>query len=97
MRRVAAAVAGWPSTTRLEMDELRSPPRAVRPSVEPLALPVTASAVISPPNSETDCAWPEAVAIAGGPVSLVAEGAGEPVVAPEPAAGEGETSPKGTR
>ena len=96
MRPLAAAVAGWPSTTRFEIDELPTPPRAVRPSVEPLALPVTASAVTSPPNSETDCAWPEAVATACEPVSLVAEVAVEPVVATEPSAGYVKPSPKDT-
>jgi hypothetical protein len=94
---LGATVAGWPSTTRFEIDELPSPPRAVRPSVEPLALPVTASAVTSPPNSDTDCAWPEAVATACEPVSLVAEVAVAPVVATEPSAGYVKPSPKETR
>ena len=91
------AGAGWPSTTRLEIDELARLPRAARPSVEPFALPVTASAVISPPKSETDCAWPEALATPRAPVSLVAEVAVAPVVATEPSAGYANPSPKETR
>ena len=53
-----------PSATRLETDESPSEPSAPFPDARALARTKTASAVISPPKSETDwtVALPDAVA-----------------------------------
>src|SRR5690349_5870181 len=93
MRPLAVTEAGWPRTVRPEALELESEPVAFLPWVEATAWPLTTSAVISPPKSETPSAWLVALAEAIEPMLLCADAVSEPVVATEPSAGYENASP----
>src|SRR3954465_9354637 len=96
MRWLGEAVAGWPRTVRPVTLERARFPRAERPSGAADALAVAAATVISPPNSETDWASPEAFEEARAPEPLCAEAASAPAVAAEPSAGSAKPLPNET-
>src|SRR5919202_6344162 len=87
MRPFAETAEGCPRTVSPATAEPDIDPDAFLPRVDATAWPSTRSAVISPPNSETPCAWPVALAVAVAPTSLWAEAVSAPVVAIDPSEG----------